>query len=319
MGNSVSHSIILTAVAPVFLTLGLGFLSRHFHFLKSEADASLTRLVINIFYPALILHAILNNKALEQPENLMLAPAVGFVLVTLGFLLAYLLAPLLGLQVGSGRRSFSFSAGLFNYGFIPIPIIVSLFDADRTLGVLFLHNLGVEVAFWTVGVVMLRGKINLGSAAQVLKPPIVAVVLGIVLNLTGVDAHTPGWVTKTLAFLAPCSVPLGMMLAGAVLRDLVSETNIWSQWRVPAGTVFLRLLLMPVIMLTFARYFAPLSNELVQVIVVQAAMPAALFPIVVTRYYRGETKIAAMVVVSTTLLSLLTIPLWIALGLWYAV
>jgi predicted permease len=49
--------------------------------------------------------------------------------------------------------------------------------------------------------------------------------------------------------------------------------------------------------------------------VVQAAMPCAVFPIVLARHFDGSPEIALKVVLTTTILSLITIPLWIAFGL----
>jgi hypothetical protein len=62
-------------------------------------------------------------------------------------------------------------------------------------------------------------------------------------------------------------------------------------------------------------WLLPLSAELRHVIVLQAAMPAAVFPIVMARHYGGDVVTALRVVVATTALSLLTMPGWIQLGL----
>jgi len=56
------------------------------------------------------------------------------------------------------------------------------------------------------------------------------------------------------------------------------------------------------------------SYELNQLIIIQAAMPAAMIPIVLSKYYKGCPETAFQVTFSTTLLGLITIPLWIRLG-----
>jgi predicted permease len=50
------------------------------------------------------------------------------------------------------------------------------------------------------------------------------------------------------------------------------------------------------------------------VLLIQAAMPAATFPIVMTRLYEQDVQTAWVVVVATSLLSLLTIPVWMIFG-----
>ena len=57
------------------------------------------------------------------------------------------------LQLGdSGEcRTFAFTCGIYNYGYFALPIIALLFDRE-TVGVLLVHNLGVEAAMWILGV-----------------------------------------------------------------------------------------------------------------------------------------------------------------------
>jgi hypothetical protein len=71
---------------------------------------------------------------------------------------------------------------------------------------------------------------------------------------------------------------------------------------------------MPAVMLGFARLL-PCSLELKRVLVVEAAMPAAVFPIIMARYYGGQPLTAVQVVLSTTAVGLVTCPLWIRAGL----
>jgi len=64
-----------------------------------------------------------------------------------------------------------------------------------------------------------------------------------------------------------------------------------------------------------AAFLFPLPLELKAVMIVQAAMPCAVFPIVLARYFDGSPDVALKVVLSTTVLSLLTIPIWITVGM----
>jgi predicted permease len=74
-----------------------------------------------------------------------------------------------------------------------------------------------------------------------------------------------------------------------------------------------RLALIPVLILVCAKYL-PLGVELKQVLVIQAALPSGMFPIVMSRHYGGRTDIAITAVIATTITSLLTMPLVIAFG-----
>ena len=60
----------------------------------------------------------------------------------------------------------------------------------------------------------------------------------------------------------------------------------------------IRMLLLPIGFLLLAR-FLPATIELKRVIVIQAAMPAAVFAILAARYFHGHQPTALRVVIST--------------------
>jgi predicted permease len=70
---------------------------------------------------------------------------------------------------------------------------------------------------------------------------------------------------------------------------------------------------LPCMILALAAWLTS-SEPLKQVLLIQAAMPAATFPIVMTRLYEQDIRVAWVVVVGTSLLSLFTIPLWMIFG-----
>lgn len=306
---------ILAAALPVFLLLFLGAFLRRTGVLAVESDGSLMKLVIRVLYPCLILDFILGNPALDHMGNLVAAPLAGFLAVSFGFAVAYLVGRSLGLVRGKGLRTFAYCSGIFNYGFIPIPVILVLFDSREALGVLLVHNMGVELAIWTCGIILLAGRLERSSLKRLLNPPLIALVVALAVNFAGLDSRMPVWLDRFVEMLAACSIPLGILLAGANIADLIRQQGRANPIRVPAGAVAVRLGILPVLMLAGAAWMPGLSTELRQVLVVQAAMPAGIMPIVLARHYGGEAGVGVQVVLATTLCSVVTMPLWIHLGL----
>ena len=103
-------------------------------------------------------------------------------------------------------------------------------------------------------------------------------------------------------------------MIGATFYDLIKGQRSEARWEVSIAACALRLGLLPVFFLAIA-FLLPLPTELKAVIIVQAAMPGAVFPIVLSRHYGGAPDIALNVVLSTTVLSVITIPIWITIGL----
>lgn len=312
------YTSILTAIAPVFLLMGLGAGLRATGKLTKEADTSLMRLVVQVFYPALILRFILGNEALHNPSNLFLAPSVGFGTIVLGFGVAAVLGRLLGLKKGAGHRTFAFTGGIYNYGYMAIPVIAAVFPAqkDSILAVLLLHNVGVEVAIWSAGIMLITGHVSRDAWRHLVNPPVLALLVALALTLTGIDQYLPSAFYAFIAFLADCAIPVALILAGTMLTDLLRDrAPLLQPLRVPLGACLHRLLLMPLAFLGLAAMLPGLTPELRIVMLVQAAMPAGIFPIVISRHYNGHLLTAIQVVFATSLLSLLTTPLWINLGL----
>ena len=107
------------------------------------------------------------------------------------------------------------------------------------------------------------------------------------------------------------------LLSGATLADLILTERIETAARVSLSGITLRLCALPILFLLLAK-FLPCSIELKRVIVIQAAMPAAMLPIVIAKHYGGDPQTALQIVLSTSLLGLLTIPLWIRIGCIFA-
>jgi len=309
-----SYSALLALVAPVYAIILIGFGIRKLRWLTAESDASLLRVSVNLLAPCLILDSLIGNAAVRQTENLLLPPLMGLLLSCLAFGVAWISAPLIGLKAPMQQRTFSFVIGICNYGFIPIPIVMALFD-PATLGVLFTHNLGVEVALWSVGVLILTGAQAGGGWRRAINSPVLAVIVGTLLNLFRGDLWLPGFLLQTVHFIGVSSVPVALLLTGASLADWgkFGESRP-SRWVIGSASCLLRLLVLPLAMLIVTRYL-PCSIELKRVLVVEAAMPCAVFPVVLTRHFGGDAAIALVAVVSTSALGLLTIPAWIRFGL----
>jgi len=305
---------VLGAVVPVFSIAIIGLLIRKLNWLTEEADQSLLRVNINLLFPCLILDAVLGNPALHQWRNLVLPPIVGFGTVALGLVLALAARRLAGLEERRQVGTFAVTVGIYNYGYVPLPLALTLFGAP-TAGVLFVHNVGVELAMWTLGVLLFTGQ-ALRDWRKLINAPLVSILLALAINALGLDAHVPKPVRSTMSWLGQCAIPMSLILIGAVVADHLHEFHSRSGGRVIAVAAVLRLALLPVCFLLLAKYL-PASTELKRVILLESAMPSAVFPIVMSRHFGGDPPTALRVVLGTSVLSLVTTPLWIRFGMSY--
>ena len=57
-----------------------------------------------------------------------------------------------------------------------------------------------------------------------------------------------------------------------------------------------------------------LTIELTTVLCIQAAMPTAVFPVVLAKHYGGDARMATQIIFATSLLAFATTPLWLDLA-----
>lgn len=304
---------VFGAVLPIFGLMVVGLGLRTFDWLTEDADNSLLRINVNVLLPCLILDSALGNPALSQIRNLMLAPAFGYATVALGIGLALACGALHGLRERPAARTFAVCVGIYNYSYVPLPLVLLLFD-KATTGVLFLVMMGVETALWTLGVWTFTGG-SLGTNwRRIVNAPLLAILLALGLNTLGWNSHLPQPLITGVHWLGQCAIPMALILIGAMVADHLHEFHSKSGWRVIGAAVLLRIGVLPLVFLLVAR-FLPATLELKRVMVLEAAMPAAVFPIVMARHYGGDPATAMRVVIGTSVVGLATIPLWIRFGM----
>ena len=309
-----NYGSLLLLIAPVFVVIGAGLFLRWRGLLYPEAEKGIVNLVVKFLYPCLILQAMLRADSFRSSPDVLLAPLFGFGTIVAGFGGAWLIARALGLKKGKGLRTFAFAAGIYNYGYIPIPLIEGMFGANE-LAALFMHNVGVEFAVWTIGVAMLAGRSMRDGLKQIANPMVVALLVGLVANLSGYADRVPTAVMTTLGMFAACAIPLGLLAIGGNLYEFFHESEgLWNA-RDCLGGALARLGILPLVGLALA-WMLPISVEMKRVLVIQAAMPAGIMPIVLARHYGGQPIVALRVVFATTALGIVTMPLWINFGLW---
>lgn len=307
-----SYFTIFSATLPVFLIIAIGFFFNRRGWLNEETEVGVMKLGLNLLVPCLILNLIPGNPALEKVSSAGWAIGLGFALIVLGFGVAWVVARLSGLHRGEGLRTFTISTGIQNYGYLPLPILVELFpDNPGPAGLVFVHGVGVEIAMWTIGLAILTKKSGLRSLVN---GPFLAVVGALILNFTGGYHYIPGIVTTITDMLGRCAVPMAIFMIGATMSKFFTKSILEDVFRVAFASTFARIVLLATIMLVVAK-FAPVSDDLKRLLVVQAAMPAAVYPIVLSRLFGGQPEVAIKVVLATSFVSLITSPLVIAWGL----
>jgi predicted permease len=166
-------------------------------------------------------------------------------------------------------------------------------------------------------VLVVTGESPRAAWRKLLNAPLLALGLALAVKLTGTGVYIPAVAWTFVHALAVCAVPLGLLMTGATFAPHLNDPKQLVNPRVILSAWLLRLAVLPWVFLLAARY-APVSVELKQVLVVQAAMPTAVISVIVARIYGGKPLVAVQIILGTTALAVFTIPAWIKFGLSFA-
>ncbi len=257
---------------------------RRLRWLTEEADTSLLRICINLLIPALIFGSIVGNERLRHAENLVLPPIVGFGAAERGHRPGVDGGALDGRDECGATARFALTAGLQNYVYYALPLTVLLFDSG-TVG----RDVRAQSRCRDGALDDWRRRLERrrpgGSWRGVFNAPIITIVGSVCLNLAQARVHAlqvllaPGGVVAATAHsLGQCAIPLALLLTGAVLADHWNEIRREPSFRLMGMAVVVRFGFVPLLYLLLAKYL-PCSIELKRVLVVQGAMPSAMFPV----------------------------------------
>lgn len=315
--------IPLHMLIGVYIVVGCGILFRRKGWFPSPAEGPLYKLTVNVLMPCLIFDRILPADLSGDYQNLFLPPILGFATtligVALGFSLGLLPKKLTAMRNVKTLGTFAACVSILNYGFVPIPLLRELYDmSDKVHAVLFIQNLGVELSIWTVVIIAMSGKLDRKSLLRSINPPTCAIVLAMILNQCGVYPFIPRFIMNAIKLLGEASLPISMFIVGISFADTFVFSRMLHQWRRVVRIAFwsclLRLMVLPSIFIAIAVY-APLTIEIKRVLVIHAAMSSAIFPMVLSRHYDGDPETALDTIVPNSILALITLPIWIAVGL----
>jgi predicted permease len=281
--------------------------------LGREADRSLSRFIIYVLYPCFIIYHVLGTESKVGIQEAWIAAVFGFFAISIGFLVARVVTYICKIEKKE-KPAFCFCSGIFNYGFFAIPV-ASLFFGKELVVKIILFNLGVEVAIWTLGILILTS--SKFEISKILNPPAISVVLALVLQTLGGHELFPEFAWNVLSMIGNCSIPMALMIIGASFYDLLKGYRPSPSYRVELGAILTRALIVPALFILYANYgWIPVEVPwMSEVLIIQAAMPAGVFALVVVRNYREDTETGLRAIMATMLISLIALPTWLWVGM----
>ena len=303
----------------VFVALAIpGFILVKSKILSQEQSGSLSKLLMFVGMPFLILTSVINNISFDA--NLLAMIGIVTTVAIIYTIVAFFTSkPLSCMERQEKTRGMiRFSMVFSNNGFLGIPLAMAVFGANSmVVMVVIIINIITNVLMYTLGIYVISGDKKMMSFKKALfNPVLISFVIGIILNLLNVKAYVPEVVTFSTHFsniVTPISMTiLGMKMGGVNLLELLKS---WKVYYVSA----LKLIVMPVIItaLLFAlTYVLPknvISADVIVGVLIAFSMPTAGLSSTFADGYNGDTKSAVAFTLGSTILSVITIPVLYAI------
>lgn len=275
---------------------------------NANQSSLLSFLLVNLFFPCkLFLNFSTNFTVSYIKENyltLFISAGILLVLVGLGYTLPRILT-----KDSYQRKVYNYSITISNYAYFGYVLV------EQVLGVAALNNMMVfcipfSMYCYTFGVSMLTNKGT--SIKSLLNMPTIAIALGIIWGL--LKLPLPDVVRTIMQNANNCTGPVSMLLVGLVLA-----TFSWKKLLPNFGVLVfcvLRLVVVPAVIFGICKglgLLMPLPEAVYPSAVIMACMPCGLNTVVFPKLIGQDCSLGAKSILLSSLLSCVTIPLWISI------
>jgi predicted permease len=283
-------SQIFAIIAPVFLLAAVGFIWAR---LKQPFDHNMvSTLVFYVGAPCLLLSQLLTHRVdIDVMAEILVAGAAAMTLTATA---AFILLKVMGASVRSYLPAMTFP----NVGNMGLPLCLFAFG-DVGLALAIAYFAVTSIFQFTLGIGIASGKADINL---VVRNPVLW-ALGIALVLLSADVTLPDWVMNTLEMGGNFAIPLMLMSLGTSLATLsvdgLGRALTFSIFRLAGGFCV-------GLVVTMAL---GLEGPARGAVIIQSAMPTAVFNYLFAARYNNSPSDVAGIVLISTVLSFLTLPL----------
>ncbi len=316
-------------VITMFLVLIVGFILGKTKIIDEVSSKGLSKLIIMVAQPALIIGSITSKK--YSLDNLKLA-LLGVGLSLLLHCVMALIARALCAKIKDfdERKITEFALVFGNTGFLGIPLFSVLFPENGAFVSSF-FIVGFNVLLWIIGLgIIARGRedIKLTPKKIIINKGTIASFIGFIIFLIPAipackSFELPIFISTAINYISGLCTPITMLLAGALiarksLKSIFSKAKIYY-------LLVLRLVVAP-IFFCFLFKVIGISDILLKVtdspdfwvifLTVALGLPSATSTITFAEVYDTSPEYAAQCVGATTLFSIATMPCVVLLAKW---
>ena len=282
-------SNLWTLQVMMFFLVAAGAILKSTGILKDDAKGILTDLVLYFFLPCNIINSFRMEFNLDILRKFAVVLGISLVVQFVSYVLSKLLYNHVPKEL---KRVMQYCTIVSNSGFLGLPIAQGIYGAE---GMMYasVFIIPMRVMMWSAGIACFTESPDMKSVVKklVFHPCIVAVYIGLGLMIF----------QNPLNQIYSAVLGCGMMFSGMSLRSMIDKNTMFIS--------ALRLVVMPAIVFA-ACHFTGIDPFLAGVCTIITGMPAGSTSAILAAKYGCDYKFATKCIVISTLLSLVSIPIW---------
>ena len=291
----VLHSFML--MLPILLLTVSGYICAKVYSIDLD---TLVVIISDLFMPALIFISLYKSD-IHASLVLDLAGATTLIVILLT-LASYLYAKAFKLD----KRSFMPSLIFMNSGFLGFPLM-QLWGGTPAMNLIVIYDQIQTIFIFTLGILIITGGLTRKSLGTIVKSPILwAVFAGFLFRFSGLVI--PSALVTTFEFGGGAAPPLAAFTLGVSLKSTK-----WHLDKHIAGALFIRFVGGFSFALLATHLFG-LTGLSRSVVLVASTLPSAVFTSVLPIRYGVKSEFASTMVIISTIMGIITIPLSLLLA-----
>ena len=306
---------MIEVMLTLFAIVVVGYVAGKKEYMGGTFDKRLSKLVIDITCPALILSSAMTG---ELPDRRYILPLLGISVLTYLLLTGVaILLPRFLTKKKDDEGVIGFAMMFGNVGFMGYPVVASIFGHEAIFYAAVLNVVNTFTVF-TVGTMLIVGKNQESSAAEkdmsrkkmlrkvLYSTPMLSAYLTMLIVALEVK-DIPEWISQPLTMIGNITVPAALLIIGSSMSNLPIRSLLGN--RAVYATTLMRLAVLPVAIHFLFLALGWFSPFVVGINTVVIAMPVATYGTILCLRHGKDTTLITEVTFITTLLSMLTIPL----------
>ena len=295
--------ILIKQILVMLLMMSVGMVLYKIGQIDEKGVGQLSNLALYVATPCVVLQAL----AIEFDAERLVTGGWVMLFFMIIFVVSVVIARVF---CGSADRVGQFAVVFSNSGFVGIPLIQGILGDEYVFYVTMTMVAGTAT-FWTYGVYLMSGDKNEVSIKKILtNPNLIAIVIGLIFFFAPIKL--PYVLQRTVAGMANMNTGLGMIILGATLGAsniglMIRDTRLYK-------ATALRLVVVPLACIPILMLM-PVPFEVRMVMMIIAAAPAASATSMLALKYGADYSYGTGLAIGTTIISMLTMPLVLALAM----